>query len=158
MKVLVKLVSLFAILLISISLIQMVRGTSQRTAEADRRALLDLENEWLKNEHEPVALERILASDFVHPVITGDFLNKTQHIFYSTKYRPPANLKNRFDNLNVRLYGDVGIVNGLVVTTDETGKEVDRTIFTDVFVYRDNHWQAVNAQENKVEKVTRPAS
>jgi len=132
--------------------------TPQSRSAPDRQALIDLENDWLKNEHDPAALERILASDFVHPVVTGDFLNKTQHIYYSDKFRPPANLKHRFDQLNVRLYGEVGIANGIVVTTDENGKEVDRSIFTDVFAYREGRWQAINAQENKIEKLPRPPS
>jgi len=44
------------------------------------------------------------------------------------------------------VYGTVGIVNGMVV---ETGGNtlVRRTLFTDVFAYRDGQWQAVNAQE-----------
>jgi hypothetical protein len=124
----------------------------QRSTAAHRQALVELENEWLKGEHDAAVLERILAPDFVHPVPTGDFLNKAQHIYYSTKYLPPANLKNRFESLNVRLYGDVGVVNGIVVTSDEHGREVDRTIFTDVFAYREGRWQAINGQENRVEK------
>jgi predicted GNAT superfamily acetyltransferase len=127
----------------------------QRSAEGDRQALVELENEWLKSEHDAAALERILAPDFVHPVPTGDFLTKAQHIYYSTKYPPPANLKNRFENLSVRVYGDFGIVNGIVVASDEHGQDVDRTIFTDVFAYRGGRWQAVNAQENRVERSPR---
>jgi hypothetical protein len=115
--------------------------------------LIALENAWLKGEHDAAALDPILASDFIHPVVTGDFLTKAQHIYYSSRHRPPANLKNRFGNLSVRMYGDVGIVNGIVVTSDKDGKDVSRTIFTDVFVYRDGRWQAINAQENKVEKL-----
>jgi len=124
----------------------------QRTVNQDRQVLIALENEWLNGEHNAAALERILASDFVHPVATGDFLTKAQHIDYSTKYLPSANLKQRFDNLNVRLYGDVGIVNGIVITSDEHAQDVDRTVFTDVFAYRDGRWQAINGQENRVEK------
>jgi Domain of unknown function (DUF4440) len=128
-------------------------ATPRRTAEQDRQALIALENDWLRNEHDAAALASILASDFIHPVVTGDFLTKGQHIYYSSRHVPPANLKNRFDNLSVRIYSDVGIVNGIVVTSDEHGKDVNRTIFTDIFVYRDGHWQATNAQENKVEKL-----
>jgi len=47
-------------------------------------------------------------------------------------------------------------VNGLVVTTNEKGEEVRRTVFTDVFVYRDQRWQAINAQENEVRKLESP--
>ena len=52
---------------------------------------------------------------------------------------------------------NVGIVNGIVLTTDEQGPsrtganpEVERSIFTDVFVRRNGRWEAVNAQENAV--------
>jgi len=128
----------------------------QRTAEQDRRVLVALEDEWLSNEHNAAALDRILASDFIHPVVTGDLLDKAQHIHYSTKYLPPAGLKQRFENLKLRLYGDFAIVNGLVVTSDEHGKDVDRTVFTDVFAYRDGCWRAINAQENRVEQLQNP--
>jgi len=123
----------------------------KRDEETDRQALIQLENDWLANEHKATKLENILAADFVHPVVTGNFLTKQQHIFYTSKYAPPPNLKNRFGDLNVRVYGDVGIVNGIVITSDEHGKDVNKSIFTDVFVYRDGRWQAVNAQENQVE-------
>jgi hypothetical protein len=127
-----------------------------RTPEQDRAALLALENEWLANEHNASVLERVLASDFVHPFPTGDFVTKAQHIAFSSAHPPPADRKQHFDQMRVRVYGDVGIVNGVVVTTDEKGpsrtgdEEVDRTVFTDVFVWRDGRWQAVNAQENAV--------
>jgi hypothetical protein len=135
----------------------------RRTSEQDRAALIALENEWLANEHNAAALERILASDFVHPLPTGDFVTKEQHIAFSSAHPPPPTQKQRFDQIQVRVYGDVGIVNGVVVTTDDKGRtggpsgtggdqEVNRTVFTDVFVWRDGRWQAVNAQENAVGK------
>lgn len=132
-------------------------ATPQRTADQDRQALIALENRWLKGEHDASVLDPILAFDFIHPVVTGDFLTKAQHIYYSIRHLAPANLKKRFDNLSVRIYGDVAIVNGIVVTSDEHGKDVNGTIFTDVFVYRDGRWQAINAQENKLENDSRPA-
>jgi hypothetical protein len=85
----------------------------QRTVEQDRQSLTALENEWISNEHDTAALDRILAGDFVHPVLTGDFLNKVQHIDWYTKHKPPASLKSSFDRMDVRLYGDVGIVTGM---------------------------------------------
>jgi len=128
-----------------------------RTPEQDRAALIALENEWLANEHNAAALEHILASEFVHPLPTGDLVTKAEHIAFSSAHPPQANRKQHFDQLQVRVYGDVGIVTGVVVTTDEKGPsqtgenhEVDRTVFTDVFVWRDGRWQAVNAQENAV--------
>jgi hypothetical protein len=39
----------------------------------------------------------------------------------------------------------VAIVNGAVIETTEHGER--KTLFTDVFAYRDGKWQAVSAQE-----------
>jgi Domain of unknown function (DUF4440) len=122
-----------------------------RSAEQDRKALLSLEDEWL-HARDAATLERILADDFVHPVAQGVFLSKAEHIEWFTKHLPPMSRKTRFDHLQVRLYGDTAVVNGMVIATAESGKELDRSIFTDVFVFRDQRWQAVNAQENKVER------
>ena len=133
-----------------------VAGDETRTSDRDRVALVALENEWLKNEHNAAELEHILSSDFLHPVVTGDVLTKAQHIQFSSKHLPPSDLTNHFEGLQVRVYGDVGIVNGFVVTTNKDGDTVDKTVFTDVFVYRDGRWQAINAQENVVRKVDKP--
>ncbi|HZR04462.1 MAG TPA: nuclear transport factor 2 family protein [Candidatus Udaeobacter sp.] len=130
-------------------------AASQRSAESDRQALIAIENEWL-TAHDAPTLERILAADFVHPVPSGDFLTRAQHIEWVTKHPPAANLKSRFDRLDVRLYGDVGIANGSVVTRDENGKEIGRNVFTDVFLFRDGRWQAINGQETEVRKMTQP--
>jgi hypothetical protein len=106
-------------------------GQSSRDLSKDREAIIALEQEWL-HAHDAATLDRILASDWVvaHP--------------------EPKDRQTKFDKLNVRLYGDVGIVNGSVIATDENGKELDRSMFTDVFVFRVDRWQAVNAQENQV--------
>ena len=121
------------------------------TSNRDRDALIALENEWLKNEHNPAKLEHILAADFLHPVGPGDILNKAQHIKFSSTHIPAPDLTKHFEGLHVRVYGDIGIVNGLVVATGKNGKTARKTVFTDVFVYRDGRWQAINAQENAVQ-------
>ena len=137
--------------------VSMVHGQSTSSDKQDRATLIALENEWLANLHNPVALEKILAADFVHPLPTGDFVTKAQHIQFVSTHLPPPNRKQRLDQMQVRVYGDVGIVNGIVLTTDEQGSsgirgnpEVERSIFTDVFVRRNGRWEAVNAQENEV--------
>ena len=56
----------------------------------------------------------------------------------------------RFDKLKVRAYGSTAIANGIVEASDSPEVKLRKTIFTDVFVYRDNRWQAVNAQENEI--------
>jgi uncharacterized protein DUF4440 len=126
-------------------------GDEKRTSKSDRDALIALENEWLKNEHSVTALERILAADFLHPVVTGDVLTKAEHIKFSSTHLSAPDLTKHFEGLQVRVYGEVGIVNGLVVTTNKNGNTAGKTVFTDVFVHRDGRWQAINAQENAVQ-------
>ena len=126
-------------------------GNEKRASNRDRDALIELENDWLKNEHNAAELEHMLAADFLHPVVTGDVLTKAQHIKFSSTHLPPPDLTKHFEELQVRVYGDVGIVNGLVVATDKGGNVAGKTVFTDVFDYRDGRWQAINAQENAVQ-------
>jgi len=127
------------------------RLIAQSRAQADSTALVALERRWLAAEHDSATLEQILAPDFVHVVPTGDFLTKAQHIHYSVLYTPPPGGRYEFETLAVRVYGDIGIATGIVRATDAKGK-VDRTAFTDVFARRGGQWQAVNAQENHIEK------
>jgi uncharacterized protein DUF4440 len=125
---------------------------NQRSTQRDQQTLIELENEWL-NAYDAATLDRILAADFVHPVSTGDFLTKAQHIEWVTRHPRPANLRARFERIDIRLYGDMGIANGSVVTSDESGKEISKNVFTDVFVYRNGRWQAINGQETEVRRL-----
>ena len=126
-------------------------GDAKRTSNRDCDALIALENDWLKNEHNAAEPKHILAEDFLHPVVTGDVLTKAQHIQFSSTHLPPSDLTKHFEDLQVRIYGDVRIVNGSVVATNKNGNIAAKTVFTDVFVYRDGRWQAINAQENAVQ-------
>jgi hypothetical protein len=137
------------ILLLLLSL-ALLGAAGRRTPENDRIALMTLEKTWL-DARDPATLAPILAVDFLHPVPTGDFLTRQQHLDWLGRHPPPANLQRRLDGMTVRLYGDTGIVTGTVVISGPGGAEVRRSVFTDVFVFRDGRWQAVNAQENVVE-------
>jgi Domain of unknown function (DUF4440) len=116
-----------------------------KSDEESKQELLALENRWLQVEDDPLALERILAPDFLH-VVPGAIITKDQHLQFLREH--PANgqrREKRFEDLHVRVYGEAGIVNGAVIETTEHGER--KTLFTDVFAYRDGKWQAVSAQE-----------
>lgn len=49
----------------------------------------------------------------------------------------------------MRLDGGDAVADG-VVALDSSGRALSRSAFTDVFVKRDGHWQAVSAQEDVV--------
>ena len=116
-----------------------------KSAEKSKQELLALENLWLQVEDDPVALEGILAPDFLH-VVPGAIITKDQHLQFLREH--PASGRRpekRFEDLRVRVYGEAGIVNGVVIKTTDHGER--KTLFTDVFAYRDGKWQAVSAQE-----------
>lgn len=123
-------------------------GGARRDAplpEQARAQVLQVENHWLQVEDDPDALESILAPDFLHVVGAG-IITKDEQLSFMRKH--PASKQSpekHFEDMHVRVYGNVGIVNGAVVAS-ENGK-VLRTLFTDVFAYRDGKWQAVSAQE-----------
>ena len=122
----------------------------RRAAQGDGDGLEAIERQWLASEHDSATLERILADDFLHPVAAGVFLTKAEHIGWAVRHPAPSGRQQRFDQLRMRRYGNVGLVTGLVISTGGDGRE-DRTVFTDVFVRRHGRWQAVNAQENAVQ-------
>jgi len=93
----------------------------------------------------PVALEDILAPDFLH-VVPGEIITREQHLQFLREH--PAHEQRpqkRFEDLHVRVYGQAGVVNGAVIKTTDHGER--KTLFTDVFAYRDGKWKAVSAQE-----------
>ncbi len=115
------------------------------SAEQSKEELLKLENRWLEVESDPVALNEILAPDFLHVVPMG-IITKDEHLQFLREHpSPEQQSKKRFEDLHVRVYGEVGIVNGAVIKTTESGER--KTLFTDVFAYRNGKWQAVTAQE-----------
>ena len=116
-----------------------------KSAEKSKQELLALENRWLQVEDNPVALEGILAPDFLH-VVPGAIITKDQHLQFLREHSAGGQRpEKRFEDLHVRVYGEAGIVNGAVIETTEHGER--KTLFTDVFAYRDGKWQAVSAQE-----------
>jgi hypothetical protein len=125
-------------------------ASRSQTDDRDRAAVVAVENDWLNHLSDGPRLNRILADDFMHPVPNGLFLNKPDHIKWAVEHPRPAGWRARFDKLEVRVYGATAIANGIVEASDSPEAQLRKTIFTDVFVFRDNRWQAVNAQENEI--------
>ena len=119
---------------------------NQKKADDSQVVLQDLEEHWLHSEDNPEAMEKILADDFVHVLPFGLIDKKDQLAHAKQMHAVPAAVNKHFEDLRVRIYGDVGIANGMVVTTALDGS-IKKTLFTDVFVRRNGAWRVVNAQE-----------
>jgi Domain of unknown function (DUF4440) len=141
---------------VAVSVMSVSSLGAQRAAptERDSAAIVVIERKWL-DARDSAALDAILATDFIHPVATGDILDKGEHIAWITQHPLAANLHARFASLIVRVYGDAAVATGSVVTVDGRGQQKGKNVFTDVFIRRRGRWQAVNAQETAVSGVTR---
>lgn len=121
---------------------------TQAAVAATQKAIVRLEERWLANENSPAALDGILADDFVH-VLPEGFISKKEHIDFVRAHPFGPFAVHKFEKLDVRVYGNVAIATGIVLAV-RIGKEdraPERTLFTDVFAFRNGRWQAVNAQE-----------
>jgi hypothetical protein len=78
-------------------------------------------------------------------VLPAGFISKGEQIAYPRKNPMPLRAR-QFGEMRVRIYGEVGNVNGALVD-DATNGNVRKIAFTDVFMRRNSRWQAVNAQE-----------
>lgn len=122
---------------------------------ARQAAVIQVERAWLAAQQptDVAALARILAPDFVHVFASG-LVTRAQELAYDRAHpRPADGTRRRFERLRVRVYGDAAIANGVVELTRPDGPHrimVRRHRFTDVFVWRDGRWQAVNAQKTEI--------
>jgi len=117
--------------------------TPPQTMEQEVKAV---EQRWLENEDRPDVVQSILADDFVHVLPVG-FISKEDHLAFLRKHPNSFPGSKHFEELRVRIYGEVAIATGIVSTIHDSGTKAKRTAFTDVFVRRDGKWLAVNAQE-----------
>jgi hypothetical protein len=116
---------------------------SQQGMEQEVRAV---EHRGLENENRPDVVQDILAEEFVH-VLPAGFITKNDHLAYLRQHPNAFPGTKSFEELRVRIYGEVAIANGIISTTVDPRSEPKRTAFSDVFVRRSGKWLAVNAQE-----------
>src|SRR5262249_1255490 len=117
--------------------------------EHNEKALLEMENRWVTalDRRDPQAVDCLLADGFVDSDATGQLRSRQQVLDAVPNRRTYA---QHLEDLQARLYGDIGIVHGVNRITDKDGKEVARVRFTDVFRYRDGQWRAVAGHETVV--------
>jgi hypothetical protein len=121
----------------------------QVSVKNPKQEVLNLENHWLQVEDDPNALESVLAPDFLYVVPVG-IITKKEQLDFMRKHPSRDQSSKHFEDMHVRVYGNVAIVNGMVVAI--SGRSIQKTLFTDVFAYREGKWQAVSAQELPVAK------
>jgi len=119
-----------------------IQGRTERT-------VLRIEHDWLRAlvARDRVALDRILADDFMDSNWKGELRNKWQVLAGFSK---PLPYSQRLQDVKINLYQDVAVARGLNVISDQNRRIMMRIRFTDVLLYRNGYWQAVAAQETPV--------
>ena len=117
--------------------------------DRNERAVLRIEHDWLRAlvVRDRVALDRILADDFMDSNWKGELRNKWQVLAGFSK---PLPYSQRLQDVKINLYQDVAVARGLNVISDQNRRIMMRIRFTDVLLYRNGYWQAVAAQETPV--------
>src|SRR4029077_450911 len=72
-----------------------------------------VEQRWLENEDRPDVVQSILADDFVHVLPVG-FVSKEDQLAFLRKHPNAFPGSKHFEELRVRIYGDVAIATGIV--------------------------------------------
>lgn len=115
-----------------------------------------LERRWLDayEQHDPVAMERIVADDFTITFPNGGMQTKPQLVAMVKAPRPAGRPRMKFytDGVQSRAYGDTVILVGRVTTEYEReGKTVrEQSRYTDTYVRRGGRWQVVASHLSNV--------
>jgi len=113
----------------------------------DESALIQIEHAWAGalEQRDQEALNCILAREFEDADPQGNIFDRAATLAKAGNHRP---VHHELHEMNAHVFGDVGYIRGLATAVDAQGKIVARVRFTDIYVYRDQRWQAVAAHES----------
>ena len=122
-----------------------VPGTASGSAEKEVLQTLDAVDRATDKRDKP-ALEHLMADEFIYHGSNGVAQTKAQSIAQTTA-GGTAWSGRKYDNVKVRIYGDIAVVTG---STELLGTSADfksgLRLFTRIFVRRDGRWQDLGGQ------------
>jgi ketosteroid isomerase-like protein len=122
-------------------------------ADRDRQQILQIEREWVQSfETNDVNVpKKIIADDFLGTDIDGKRYTKAELI---AEMKPGEAFfewhRLNEDDVTIRFYGDVGVVNGSESWKRKQDGKSGRYVWTDIFVKRNGTWQVVAAQDIEI--------
>jgi ketosteroid isomerase-like protein len=141
--------------LVCSSLVVAQGTTKSKGAQAGgvEQQLKQMEDDWQKatRTKDVAALKRIIADDWVATDDHGKILNREQYLSQTTSNTDVIQ-SNENTDMQVRFYGSTAVVTGGLTEkgTRNGTAYLDTYRWTDVFVKRSGHWQAVVSQWVKV--------
>ena len=122
-----------------------VAGKAPGAAEKEVLQALDAVDQ-ATDKHDKAALERLMADEFIYHGSNGVAQTKAQSIAQSAA-GGTAWKSRKYDNVKVRIYGDVAVVTG---STELVGASADfksgQRLFTRIFVKRGGRWLDLGGQ------------
>jgi ketosteroid isomerase-like protein len=134
---------------------QSVDNSGGMDKAAVEQQLLQMEREWSDAmvKRDASVIDRIEADDFVFTFPGGDLGNKKADL-HDAKNATWIVGSVELSDMKVQVYGDAAVVIGKATLRNAKwkGKDVSGDYrFTDTFVKKAGHWQAVASHTNKVE-------
>src|SRR5215813_6198884 len=135
-------------LVVAMPLLVFVQAANKNTSSKAEEEIMKLEDQWVQSRavKDPTVTKDLLSDDFLGATMTGQAMNKQQHIdavTAGTLFAGKAEMTDR----KVRIYGDTAVSTGVV--TGVVG--MDKSRYIRVFVKRNNKWRLVAAQGTRVE-------
>lgn len=117
----------------------------------DRDTILQLERDWTQSfvTMDIAANNRILADDYLGTEPDGKRVTKANLIAGVKSGEALQSNRLNEDDVTVRFYGDIAVVNGSESWKQKDGK-TGRFIWTDIFVKRGGKWQVVASRDLEV--------
>ena len=122
--------------------------TSNAAEQEVLKAFHELDDANIKKDR--ATMERLMADDYIYTHSTGTVANKAQDI--AETMSPGGNwTASKFDDLKIRIYGDVAVVTGRqTLTGSSKGYVSGPRRITDLWVRRSGRWLNVGGQTTLV--------
>src|SRR5262245_30412076 len=135
-------------LAVAMPLIAFGQAANKKYGSKAEEEIMKLEDQWVQSRatKDPTMTGDLLSDDYLGASVTGQAMNKQQHIDAVTAGTLFAGKAEQTDR-KVRIYGDTAVSTG-VVTGVVGGNKVR---YIRVFVKRNNKWRLVAAQGTRIE-------
>jgi len=145
---------LFILSLLVAMVLPVIEQARADTSFAEQ-SLMKMELDWAQAgiKNDIAAVEKIVADDWVGIDSEGNAMTKAEAIA-AMKSGSTTIQSYEFGPMKVRVFGNTAVVTGSdTEKSTYKGKESSgKYVWTDVYVMRDGHWQAVASQGTKVGK------
>ena len=113
----------------------------------DGDALVQIEQAWARSleQSDTAALGCILAAEFEDAGPDGKLTDRATTLAKAGEHRA---IHHELSKMQAHVQGDFGYIRGLATALNAQGKVVAVVRFTDVYVYREQHWQCVAGHES----------